>query len=145
MLGKLSEKLQTIFNKIKDKGKLSEKDIRESLREVKLALLEADVHYKVVKDFIQKLEEQASQEELSKSLTPGQQIIKKTHKILTEILGDTQSKLNIGEEIPAVILLVGLQGSGKTTTASKLALQMKNKGHHPLLVAGDNIRPAAVE
>lgn len=145
MLEKLSDKLQTIFNKIKDKGKLSEKDIKESLREVKLALLEADVHYKVVKDFVQKLAEQASQEELSKSLTPGQQIVKKTHKILTEILGEAQSKLNIGEDIPTVILLVGLQGSGKTTTASKLALQMKNKGHLPLLVAGDNIRPAAVE
>jgi signal recognition particle subunit SRP54 len=145
MLGTLSEKLQNILNRIKEKGKLSEKDIKESLREVKLALLEADVHYKVVKDFVGKLEERATQEELSKSLTPGQQMIKMTHVILTEILGETQSKVEIGKDIPTVILLVGLQGSGKTTTASKLALQIKNSGYIPLLIAGDKIRPAAVE
>jgi len=145
MLGKLSEKLQNILNKIRDKGKITEKDIKQSLREVKLALLEADVHYKVVKDFVTKLEECASQEELSKALTPGQQMVKITHGVLTEILGKTQSKIETDKHIPTVILLVGLQGSGKTTTAAKLALQIKNQGHAPILVAGDKIRPAAIE
>ncbi|MBN2396626.1 MAG: signal recognition particle receptor subunit alpha, partial [Candidatus Atribacteria bacterium] len=145
MLGNLSSRLQDIFNKIRDKGKLSEKDIQQSLREVKLALLEADVHYKVVKDFIAKIEEQANQQDISKSLTPGQQMIKITHEVLTEILGQKQSKLEIGNANPTNILLVGLQGSGKTTTASKLALQTKGKGYVPLLVAGDKIRPAATE
>ncbi|MFW6148495.1 MAG: signal recognition particle protein, partial [Atribacterota bacterium] len=142
----LSEKLQNILNKVKNKGKISEKDIKQSLREVKLALLEADVHYKVVKDFVKKLEDRAIQEELSKALTPGQQMVKMTHQVLTETMGETESILNIGEELPAVILLVGLQGSGKTTTAAKLALHIKNnKGLAPLLVAGDKVRPAAVE
>ncbi len=146
MLGNLSEKLQNILNKVKNKGKINEKDIKQSLREVKLALLEADVHYKVVKDFVKKLEDRAIQEELSKALTPGQQMVKMTHQVLTETMGETESILNIGEELPAVILLVGLQGSGKTTTAAKLALHIKNnKGLAPLLVAGDKVRPAAVE
>ncbi len=145
MLDKLSEKFQLIFSKIKEKGKISEDDIKQSLREIKLALLEADVHYKVVKDFIAKLEEQANQEVLSKSLTPGQQIIKITHKALSEILGEKQNKINISEKIPTTILLIGLQGSGKTTTAVKLALNLKNNGHIPLLVAADRIRPAAQE
>ncbi len=145
MLGKISEKLQNVLNRIKEKGKITEKDIKQSLREVKLALLEADVHYKVVKDFVTKLEERASQEELSKTLTPGQQIVKITHEVLTEILGKTQITVEIDKNIPTVILLVGLQGSGKTTTAAKLALQIKNQGHTPLLIAADKIRPAAVE
>jgi len=145
MLDRLSEKFQLIFSKIREKGKISEYDIKQSLREVKLALLEADVHYKVVKDFIAKLEEQASQEVLSKTLTPGQQIIKITHGILTEILGETQSKLSINDKISNTILLIGLQGSGKTTTAVKLALNLKNNGYLPLLVAADRIRPAAIE
>ncbi|MBN2394999.1 MAG: signal recognition particle protein, partial [Candidatus Atribacteria bacterium] len=101
--------------------------------------------YKVVKDFIAKIEELANQNDLSKSLTPGQQMIKITHEVLTTILGEKQSKLEIGNENPTNILLVGLQGSGKTTTASKLALQIKGKGYIPLLVAGDKIRPAATE
>ena len=145
MLDILSEKFQSIFSKIREKGKISESDIKHSLREIKLALLEADVHYKVVKDFIIKLEDQVSQEILSKTLTPGQQIIKITHGILTEILGEKQSKININEKIPTTILLIGLQGSGKTTTAAKLALTLKNKGFVPLLVAADRIRPAAIE
>jgi signal recognition particle subunit SRP54 len=145
MLNILSEKLQNILGKIKNKGKITEKDIKESLREVKLALLEADVNYKVVKDFISKLEERALQEELSKALTPGQQMVKITNEVLTEILGNTQSKVKTDTEIPTIFLLVGLQGSGKTTTAAKLASQMKSQGHKPLLVAADKIRPAAVE
>lgn len=145
MLDILSEKFQSIFSKIREKGKISESDIKQSLREIKLALLEADVHYKVVKDFIVKLEEKVNQEVLSKTLTPGQQIIKITHGILTEILGEKQIKININEKMPATILLIGLQGSGKTTTAVKLALTLKNNGHIPLLVAADRIRPAAIE
>lgn len=145
MLDKLSEKLQSIFAKIKEKGKISESDIKQSLREVKLALLEADVHYKVVKDFIFKLEQQAKQEVLSNTLTPGQQIIKMTHSILTEILGEKQSKITIGDNMPSTILLIGLQGSGKTTTAVKLAFNIKNNGYIPILVAADRIRPAALE
>ena len=145
MLNILSEKLQNILDKIKNKGKITEKDIKDSLREVKLALLEADVHYKVVKDFISKLEKRAIQEKLSEALTPGQQMIKITHEVLTEILGNSQSKVKTVTDIPTVILLVGLQGSGKTTTAAKLSSQMKSQGHNPLLVAADKIRPAAVE
>jgi len=145
MLGILSEKLQNILNKIKDKGKITEKDIKQSLREVKLALLEADVNYKVVKDFISKLEKRASQEDLSRALTPGQQMIKITHEVLTEILGSSQSIVKTDIDFPTIILLVGLQGSGKTTTAAKLASQMKSQGHNPMLVAADKIRPAAVE
>lgn len=145
MLDKLSEKLQLVLNKIKEKGKISESDIKQSLREVKLVLLEADVHYKVVKDFIAKLEQQATQEKLSKTLTPGQQIIKITHTILTEILGEKQSKIIISDKRPTTILLVGLQGSGKTTTAVKLAVNLKNNGYIPILVAADRIRPAAIE
>ncbi len=145
MLGKLSEKLQNILSRIREKGKLTEQDIKQSLKEVKLALLEADVHFKVVKDFIARLEERASLEELSKALTPGQQMIKITHEVLTEILGKTQSRMEIEKHSPMFILLVGLQGSGKTTTAGKLALHIKEKGYSPLLVAGDKARPAAVE
>ena len=145
MLDILSEKFQLIFSKIREKGKISESDIKQSLREIKLALLEADVHYKVVKDFIIKLEERVNLEILSKTLTPGQQIIKITHAVLTEILGEEQTKLNINDKIPTTILLIGLQGSGKTTTAVKLALTLKNKGYIPLMVAADRIRPAAIE
>ncbi|MDD4362769.1 MAG: signal recognition particle protein [Atribacterota bacterium] len=147
MLGILSEKLQSILNKIKEKGKITEKDIQQSLREIKLALLEADVHYKVVKNFLAKLEDRAKEEDLSKALTPGQQMIKITHSVLTEILGESQSKIEIKGENgnPFVILFIGLQGSGKTTTSAKLAKQIKNKGNRPLLVAADKIRPAAIE
>jgi signal recognition particle subunit SRP54 len=145
VLNILSEKLQNILSKINNKGKITEKDIKESLREVKLALLEADVNYKVVKEFISKLEELAHQKKLSEALTPGQQMIKITHEVLTGILGNSQSKIKTDAEIPTTILLVGLQGSGKTTTAAKLASQMKSKGHSPLLVAADKIRPAAIE
>ena len=145
MLNKLSEKLKQVLDKVREKGKISKDDLRESFREIKLALLEADVHYKVVKDFIYKLEEMAQQEILSQTLTPGQQIIKMTHTVLTEILGERLSKINFSEEGPTNILLIGLQGSGKTTTAAKLALLIKKMGHLPVLVAADKIRPAAIE
>lgn len=145
MLDKLAERLQYIFNKIREKGKISEYDIKQSLREIKLALLEADVNYQVVKEFINRLEQQASGEVLSKTLTPGQQIIKITHGILAEILGEKQNKIKFNDKGQTIILLIGLQGSGKTTTAAKLALSIKNQGFKPLLVAADRVRPAAVE
>lgn len=145
MLEKLAEKLQSVLAKIKEKGKISEADIKQSLREIKLALLEADVNYKVVKDFVTKLEQLAMQSKLSEALTPGQQMVKMTHEVLTEILGEQQSEINIEKNAPTVIMLIGLQGSGKTTTAVKLAYHLKNEGHVPLLVAGDKTRPAAIE
>lgn len=145
MLDKLSEKLQLIFSKVREKGKISENDIKQSLRDIKIALLEADVHYKVVKDFIAQLEEQASQEVLSESLTPGQQMIKITHSVLTGILGEEQSKVTINEKKHTTILVIGLQGSGKTTTSAKLAYNFKSNGYLPLLIAADRIRPAAIE
>jgi len=145
MLEKLAEKLQSVLAKIKEKGKISDADIKQSLREIKLALLEADVNYKVVKDFVTKLEQLAMQSKLSEALTPGQQMVKMTHEVLTEILGEQQSEINIEKNAPTVIMLIGLQGSGKTTTAVKLAYHLKNEGHVPLLVAGDKTRPAAIE
>ncbi|KUK98341.1 MAG: Signal recognition particle, subunit Ffh SRP54 [Atribacteria bacterium 34_868] len=145
MLEKLAEKLQSVLAKIKEKGKISEADIKQSLREIKLALLEADVNYKVVKDFVTKLEQLATQSKLSEALTPGQQMVKMTHEVLTEILGEQQSEINIEKNAPTIIMLIGLQGSGKTTTAVKLAYHLKNEGHVPLLVAGDKTRPAAIE
>jgi len=145
MLEKLAEKLQSVLAKIKEKGKISDADIKQSLREIKLALLEADVNYKVVKDFVTKLEQLATQSNLSEALTPGQQMVKMTHEVLTEILGEQQSEINIEKNAPTVIMLIGLQGSGKTTTAVKLAYHLKNEGHVPLLVAGDKTRPAAIE
>ena len=145
MLDRLSEKLKQILNKVREKGKISENDLKQSLKEIKLALLEADVHYKVVKDFISKLEKLANQESLSKTLTPGQQIIKMTHTVLTEILGEKQSKIRFNKAGSTNILLIGLQGSGKTTTAAKLALQIKKMGYVPVLIAADKIRPAAIK
>lgn len=145
MLEKLAEKLQSVLAKIKEKGKISDADIKQTLREIKLALLEADVNYKVVKDFVTKLEQLATQSKLSEALTPGQQMVKMTHEVLTEILGEKQSEINIEKNAPTVIMLIGLQGSGKTTTAVKLAYHFKNEGHVPLLVAGDKTRPAAIE
>jgi signal recognition particle subunit SRP54 len=145
MLEKLAEKLQIVLAKIKEKGKISEADIKQSLREIKLALLEADVNYKVVKDFVTKLEQLATQSKLSEALTPGQQMVKMTHEVLTETLGERQSEIKIEKTAPTIIMLIGLQGSGKTTTAVKLAYHLKNEGYVPLLVAGDKTRPAAIE
>jgi signal recognition particle subunit SRP54 len=142
----LTEKLNAVFKLIGSRGKLTEKDIDEALRQVRLALLEADVNFKVVKDFTTRVKERSIGKEVMESLTPGQQIIKVVNEELVKTLGDgASSKLVAVSEPPAVILMVGLQGSGKTTTASKLALLLKKGGHKPLLIAADNHRPAAIE
>ncbi len=140
----LSEKLQETFDKLKKKGKLTEKDVNAALREVRMALLEADVNYKVVKNLTSSLTERAVGAEVLKSLTPGQQVIKIVHEELVKLMGESQSKLAQPENPPQAVMLVGLQGSGKTTTAAKLALHLKKKAHRPLLVAADIYRPAAV-
>ena len=145
MFETLSEKLNAVFKKLGSKGQLTEKDIDEALREVRLALLEADVNFKVVKDFVAKLRERALQSNVLESLTPAQQVIKITNEELTAILGGTPSRLATANHPPTVIMLAGLQGSGKTTTAAKLALHLKNQGQRPLLVAADMQRPAAID
>ncbi|SHE58505.1 signal recognition particle subunit FFH/SRP54 (srp54) [Thermoanaerobacter uzonensis DSM 18761] len=141
----LSERLQEIFKKLRGKGKLTEKDVKEAMREVKVALLEADVNFKVVKDFINSVTEKALGQEVMESLTPGQQVIKIVNDELIALMGSTQSRLNIGNKIPAVIMMVGLQGSGKTTACGKLANLLKKQGKNPLLVACDVVRPAAIK
>lgn len=141
----LSERLQEIFKKLRGKGKLTEKDIKEAMREVKVALLEADVNFKVVKDFINSVTEKALGQEVMESLTPGQQVIKIVNDELISLMGSTQSRLNIGNKVPAVIMMVGLQGSGKTTACGKLANLLKIQGKNPILVACDVVRPAAIK
>ncbi|MBM7623547.1 signal recognition particle protein [Sporohalobacter salinus] len=141
----LADKLQDTFDKLRGKGKLSEKDVKSALREVKLALLEADVNFKVVKEFISDIEERAVGKEVMDSLTPAQQVIKIVNEELTELMGKTQSKLSIASDPPTVIMLVGLQGAGKTTTVGKLAQHLHKNGRRPLLVAGDVYRPAAIK
>ncbi len=140
----LAEKLQGTLKKLRGKGKLTEKDVKQALKEVKLALLEADVNYKVVKDFIKKLEKSAVGEAVMDSLTPGQQVVKVVNEELTELMGGNRSDLQYSSEPPTIIMLCGLQGSGKTTTAGKLARLLKSDGKQPLLVAGDIYRPAAI-
>jgi len=141
----LSDKLNNVFKRLGGKGKLSEKDIDEALREVRLALLEADVNFKVVKEFVARLRERALDSQVLESLTPAQQIIKIVNEELTAMLGGTASHLVPSGRPPTKVMLVGLQGSGKTTTAAKLALYLKNSGQRPLLVAADMRRPAAIE
>ncbi len=141
----LAEKLQNTLSKLKGKGKVSEKDVTEAMREVKLALLEADVNFKVVKDFINKVKERAVGVDVLESLTPGQQIIKIVNEELTSLMGTTQSKVTFASKPPTIIMLVGLQGAGKTTTSGKLAKLLKKQGKRPLLVAGDIYRPAAIK
>jgi len=145
MFDNLTEKLGNIFKRLGNKGKLTEKDVDEAMREVRLALLEADVNFKVVKEFVGKVRERAVGSQVLESLTPAQQIIKIVNEELVNILGGGQSKLNPGSHPPSVIMLVGLQGSGKTTTAAKLALNLKHAGQNSLLVAADTRRPAAIE
>ena len=140
----LAEKLQDTLKKLSGKGKLNEKDVDNALREVKLALLEADVNYKVVKNLISNIKERAVGQEVMESLTPGQQVIKIVNEELTKLMGGSQSEIEIASEPPTLIMLVGLQGSGKTTTAGKLAKMFKKEGKNPLLVAGDIYRPAAI-
>jgi len=141
----LSEKLGRVFRALSNRGKLTEKDIDEGLRQVRLALLEADVNFRVVKDFIARVRERAIGAEVMQSLTPGQQVVKIVNEELVATLGNEPGKLNPSGQPPFVAMLVGLQGSGKTTTAAKLALHLKHTGQRPLLVAADNRRPAAIE
>ncbi|WP_027307446.1 signal recognition particle protein [Caloramator sp. ALD01] len=141
----LTSKLQETFKKLRGKGKLTEKDVKDAMREVKLALLEADVNYKVVKDFINSVSERAVGEEVMESLTPAQQVIKIVNEELIKLMGSTESKLKPANNPPTVIMLVGLQGAGKTTMAAKLALHLKKHNKKPLLVAADVYRPAAIK
>ncbi|WP_300261972.1 signal recognition particle protein [Clostridium sp.] len=141
----LASKLQDTLKKLKGKGKLTEKDIKEAMREVKLALLEADVNFKVVKKFISSVKDKCVGEEVLNSLTPGQQVIKIVNEELTTLMGETESKLKYSDNGPTVFMLVGLQGAGKTTMAGKLALHLRKKNKKPLLVACDIYRPAAIK
>lgn len=142
-LSLLSKRLQDIFQRLRRKGRLTKEDVDQVLREIRVALLEADVHYKVVKDFIAGVRERAVGEEVLASLTPAQQVVKIVNQELTALMGGSQAKLMVTSG--GRVLLVGLQGSGKTTTAAKLALHLKKQGRHPLLVAADVRRPAAAE
>ena len=141
----LSDKLQEAFRKLKGKGKLTEKDIKEAMREVKLALLEADVNFKVVKKLIKNISEKCEGSEVLESLTPAQQVIKIVNEELTELMGGSESKLNFNTVGPTIIMMVGLQGAGKTTLSGKLALSLRKQNKRPLLVACDVYRPAAIK
>lgn len=141
----LSSKLQDITRKLRGKARITESDLKEMIREVKLALLEADVNYMIVKEFINSVQEKALGQDVLKSLTPGQQVIKIVKDEMVELLGGTESKINFTPNPPTVIMLVGLQGSGKTTTAGKLANILRKQGKNPLLVACDIYRPAAIK
>ena len=145
MFQSLSEKLENAFKKFKNKGKLTEADIKAGMREIKLALLEADVNFKVVKDFINSVSERAVGAEVLESLLPAQHIVKIVNEELINLMGGSQSKLTIASNPPTVIMMVGLQGAGKTTHAGKLAGMYKKQGKHPLLVACDIYRPAAIK
>lgn len=141
----LSAKLQNIFKNLRGKGKLSEKDVEQAMREVRMALLEADVNYKVVKEFVNKIKERAVGTEVMQSLTPGQQVIKIVNEEMTELMGKVGSKINMAAKPPTVLMMAGLQGSGKTTTCGKLARLLKKQGKSPLLAACDIYRPAAIK
>src|SRR6266567_2081216 len=144
MFESLSEKLQAVFDRLGRKGRLSEEDVELALREVRVALLEADVSLKVVRQFVAAVKEKAVGQDVLHSLTPAQTVIKIVHDQLVELLGTTPPRLEVAPKPPTVVMLVGLQGSGKTTTAGKLAVQIRKMGHKPLLVAADPYRPAAV-
>jgi signal recognition particle subunit SRP54 len=145
MFENLSDKLDSVFRKLKGHGKLSEKNIEEGLKEVRMALLEADVHYRVAKQFIADVKQRALGREVMASLTPGQQVIKIVNEELTELMGSSHEDLNLSGPSPVALMLVGLQGSGKTTTAGKLAVFLRNKGRIPFLVPADVYRPAAID
>ena len=145
MFGTLSEKLDNAFKRFKNRGKLTEADIKAGMREIKLALLEADVNFKVVRDFIKTVSERAVGVEVLESLNPGQQVIKIVDEELARLMGSTNSKLVVSSKPPTVIMMVGLQGAGKTTHAGKLAALLKKQGKKPLLVACDIYRPAAIK
>lgn len=141
----LSERLQETFKKLKGKGKLSEEDVNQALREVRLALLEADVNFKVVRDFVNVVRQRATGRDVMASLTPAQQVVKIVREELTVLMGGQNARLELAAKPPTIIMLVGLQGSGKTTTAAKLANHLKKQGRRPMLVAGDIYRPAAIK
>jgi signal recognition particle subunit SRP54 len=142
----LADRLQSTMQKIRGKGKVNEADVKEMMREVRLALLEADVNFKVVKDFVKRVSERAVGQEVLKSLTPGQQVIKVVKEELTVLMGGEQSKIAVATKPPTVIMMVGLQGAGKTTTTGKLANLLRKKyNRNPLLVAADIYRPAAIK
>lgn len=144
MFDSLSDKMQNVMRKLKGTARINEKDLKEMLREVKLALLEADVNYKVVKEFVASIESKALGEDVMKSLTPGQQVVKIVRDELTAMLGGTDSRLVYSSNPPTIIMLVGLQGSGKTTLAGKIANYVRKNGKKPLLIACDVYRPAAI-
>jgi signal recognition particle subunit SRP54 len=141
----LAEKLSNSFKKLRSKGKLTEADVKEAMREVRLALLEADVNYKVAKEFTKKVSDRAVGSEVMESLTPAQMVIKIVNEELTNLMGGSEERLKMPAHPPAIIMMCGLQGAGKTTHAAKLAYQLKSQGHRPLLVAGDIYRPAAIK
>lgn len=145
MFESLTEKLESIFKRLKGKGLLKEEDVDTALKEIRLALLEADVNFKVVKDFIQKIRDKAIGKEVLESLTPGQQVIKIVNEELCELLGKTNARIPLSPNPPTIIMMVGLHGSGKTTTAAKLARIFRKEGRRPLLVAADLQRPAAID
>jgi len=145
MFENLSDKLDSVFKKLRGHGRLSEKNIDEGLKEVRMALLEADVHYRVVKDFIAEVRQRALGAEVMDSLTPGQQVVKIVNEKLTELMGSRHETLNLAGSPPAAVMLVGLQGSGKTTTAGKLAILLRKMGRSPFLVPADVYRPAAID
>ena len=142
----LSDKLQNIFKNLRGKGRLTEEDVKVALKEVKIALLEADVNFKVVKDFVKKVNERAVGQDVMNSLTPGQMVIKIVNEELTNLMGSETTELKIlPDNQITVIMMMGLQGAGKTTTTAKIAGKLKAKGKRPLLVACDVYRPAAIE
>ena len=145
MFDNLSDKLDAVFKKLKGHGKLTEKNIEEGLREVRMALLEADVHFKIVKKFIADVKERSLGQEVMASLTPGQQVIKIVDEELTELMGGRLENLDLSGSYPVSVMLVGLQGSGKTTTAGKLAVFLRKEGRKPFLVPADVYRPAAID
>jgi signal recognition particle subunit SRP54 len=145
MFANLAERLQDTFKKMRGKGRLTEADVNEALREVRLALLEADVNFKVVKNFVARIKERAVGQELLSSLNPAQHVIKIVHDELTTLMGGSNSKINLAPKPPTVIMMVGLNGAGKTTTSAKLANLLRKQGRRPLLVAADVYRPAAIK
>ena len=144
MFDNLTEKLTGIFNRLSAKGRLTEKDIDDALGQVRRSLLEADVNFRVARDFVARVKERSLGSDVLESLTPGQQVVKIVHEELTEILSSGDHRVTPSSQLPSVLMLVGLQGSGKTTTAAKLALQLRRQGHSSLLVAADLRRPAAI-
>jgi len=141
----LADRLQETFKKLRGHGKLTENDVNEAMREVRMALLEADVNFKVVKSFVEKVKERAIGQAVLEALTPAQVVIKIVNEELTELMGGTQSRINISSKPPTIVMMVGLQGAGKTTSAAKLGLSLKAQGKRPVLVAADIYRPAAVK